>query len=115
MRREVMMLRTVLTGPKLEKAKLKEYLIRLMYVEMLGHDAAFGYIHAVKATNESDVSLKRVGYLATSAFLDENHELIILIVNTVQHSPPSAGWSTRKPSRLCCRRSRSFSTTRRCT
>ena len=84
MRREVMMLRTVLTGPKLEKAKLKEYLIRLMYVEMLGHDAAFGYIHAVKATNESDVSLKRVGYLATSAFLDENHELIILIVNTVQ-------------------------------
>ena len=84
MRREVMMLRTVLTGPKLEKNKLKEYLIRLMYVEMLGHDAAFGYIHAVKATNESDVSLKRVGYLATSAFLDENDELIILIVNTVQ-------------------------------
>lgn len=27
---------------------------------------------------------KRVGYLATSAFLDENHDLIILIVNTVQ-------------------------------
>ena len=60
MRREVMMLRTVLTGPKLEKNKLKEYLIRLMYVEMLGHDAAFGYIHAVKATNESDVSLSLI-------------------------------------------------------
>ena len=70
MRREVMMLRTVLTGPKLEKAKLKEYLIRLMYVEMLGHDAAFGYIHAVKATNESDVSLKRC-LLYTSDAADE--------------------------------------------
>ena len=28
--------------------------------------------------------MKRVGYLATSAFLNENHDLIILIVNTVQ-------------------------------
>ena len=84
MRREVMLLRTILASPKLEKAKMKEYLIRLMYVEMLGHDASFGYINAVKATHESDLSMKRVGYLATSAFLDEHHDLIILIVNTVQ-------------------------------
>jgi AP-4 complex subunit epsilon-1 len=28
--------------------------------------------------------MKRLGYLATSAFLDEHHDLIILIVNTVQ-------------------------------
>lgn len=79
-----MLLRTILSSPKLEKAKMKEYLIRLMYIEMLGHDASFGYIHAVKATHEPDLTMKRVGYLATSAFLDENHDLIILIVNTVQ-------------------------------
>ena len=35
MRREAMMLRTILASPKLDKDKLKEYLIRLMYVEML--------------------------------------------------------------------------------
>ena len=84
MRREAMMLRTILASPKLDKDKLKEYLIRLMYVEMLGHDASFGYIHAVKATTEHDLSLKRVAYLATAQFLDEHHDLIILIVNTVQ-------------------------------
>ena len=84
MRREIIMLRSILASPKLERSKLKEYLIRLMYVEMLGHDASFGYIHAVKATHEPDLALKRVGYLATSAFLHENHDLIILIVNTVQ-------------------------------
>ena len=84
MRREAMMLRTILSSPKLDKDKLKEYLIRLMYVEMLGHDASFGYIHAVKATTEHDLSLKRVAYLATAQFLDEHHDLIILIVNTVQ-------------------------------
>ena len=84
MRREVMLLRTILASPNMDRGKLKEYLIRLMYVEMLGHDASFGYIHAVKATVEHDLAMKRVGYLATSAFLDENHELIILLVNTVQ-------------------------------
>jgi AP-4 complex subunit epsilon-1 len=84
MRREVMTLRTQMASPKLEKTKMKELLIRLMYVDMLGHDASFGYIHAVKATHESDISMKRLGYLATSAFLDEHHDLIILIVNTVQ-------------------------------
>ena len=84
MRREAMMLRTILASPKLDKDKLKEYLIRLMYVEMLGHDASFGYIHAVKATTEHDLALKRVAYLATAQFLDEHHDLIILIVNTVQ-------------------------------
>ena len=38
MRREVMMLRTVLTGPKLEKNKLKEYLIRLRQCRPLARD-----------------------------------------------------------------------------
>ena len=67
--------------------------------EMLGHDATFGHIHAVKACVEPEIAVKRAGYLATTSFLDENHDLIILIVNTVQQDLKSARiiwWCARR-------------------
>jgi len=64
--------------------KMKEYIIRLVYIEMLGHDASFGYIQAVKMTHDDNLLLKRSGYLAVTLFLNEDHDLIILIVNTIQ-------------------------------
>lgn len=51
---------------------------------MLGHDASFGYIYAVKMTHDESVAMKRTGYLAVTLFLEEDHELMILIVNTIQ-------------------------------
>ncbi|KAL8521481.1 hypothetical protein ACS0TY_011846 [Phlomoides rotata] len=82
--REIETLKTRLVDPNTPKYKLKEYLIRLLYVEMLGHDASFGYIHAVKMTHDENLLLKRTGYLAVTLFLNEDHDLIILIVNTIQ-------------------------------
>jgi AP-4 complex subunit epsilon-1 len=74
---------TNLQNPK----KLKELLIRSIYVEMLGHDAStFAYIHGVNlcSYNKSLVS-KRVGYLVSCLFLDpKNSELMILLINTIQ-------------------------------
>eukprot|EP00898_Chlorokybus_atmophyticus_P003775 jgi/Chlat1/4399/Chrsp29S04536 len=81
---EVETLRKRLAQPDTPKRRMKELLVRLGYVEMLGHDASFGYIHAVKLANDPSLMLKKVGYLAVTLFLDENHELIILILNTVQ-------------------------------
>ena len=46
------------------KKKAKEFLIRLMYVEMLGHDGSFGYIKAVELAAAQSIVHKRVGYLA---------------------------------------------------
>ncbi|CAN1779685.1 AP-4 complex subunit epsilon [Linum perenne] len=81
---EIETLKRRLVEPGIPKRKMKEYVIRLVYVEMLGHDASFGYIHAVKMTHDDNLFLKRSGYLAVTLFLNEDHDLIILIVNTIQ-------------------------------
>ncbi|XP_008810151.1 AP-4 complex subunit epsilon [Phoenix dactylifera] len=82
--REIDTLKRRIAEPDVPRRKMKEYLIRLVYVEMLGHDASFGYIHAVKMTHDDSLLLKRTGYLAVTLFLNEDHDLIILIVNTIQ-------------------------------
>jgi AP-4 complex subunit epsilon-1 len=56
---------------------MKELLLRLVYAEMLGH------IHAVKMTHDESLPLKRTGYLAVALFIDERHDLVILVVNTI--------------------------------
>ncbi|XP_027345535.1 AP-4 complex subunit epsilon-like isoform X2 [Abrus precatorius] len=82
--REIETLKRRIVEPDIPKRKMKEYIIRLLYVEMLGHDASFGYIHAVKMTHHDNLLSKRTGYLALTLFLNEDHDLIILIVNTIQ-------------------------------
>ncbi|KAM7261884.1 hypothetical protein ACFE04_020961 [Oxalis oulophora] len=81
---EIDTLKRRIIEPDIPKRKMKEYIIRLLYIEMLGHDASFGYIHAVKMTHDDTLFLKRTGYLAVTLFLNEDHDLIILIVNTIQ-------------------------------
>ncbi|CAL0311726.1 unnamed protein product [Lupinus luteus] len=81
---QIQTLKVQLTEPNIPTRKIKEYIIRLLYIEMLGHDASFGYIHAVNITHHDSLLLKRTGYLAVTLFLHDNHDLIILIVNTIQ-------------------------------
>ncbi|KDO29264.1 hypothetical protein SPRG_19925 [Saprolegnia parasitica CBS 223.65] len=66
------------------KKKQKEFLIRLMYVEMLGHDASFGYIKAVEMTAATNLIQKRVGYLTCSLTLSPAHEFRFMIINQLQ-------------------------------
>ncbi|CAG8578175.1 3787_t:CDS:10 [Paraglomus occultum] len=68
-----------------DQKKMKDYIIRLIYCDMLGHNVEFGYIHAVKlAQSGKNIWEKRAGYLACSLFLYETHELSIMLINTVQ-------------------------------
>jgi AP-4 complex subunit epsilon-1 len=81
---EIEVLKKKIAEPDVPRRRMKEYIIRLVYVEMLGHDASFGYIQAVKMTHDDNLLLKKTGYLAVTLFLNEDHDLIILIINTIQ-------------------------------
>ncbi|TYZ58112.1 hypothetical protein PybrP1_011666 [[Pythium] brassicae (nom. inval.)] len=61
-----------------------------MYVEMLGHDASFGYIKAVEMTAATNLMQKRVGYLTCSLVLSPTHEFRFMIINQLQRDLQSS-------------------------
>ncbi|XP_022795045.1 AP-4 complex subunit epsilon-like [Stylophora pistillata] len=83
-KKELGVLKDKLMQPDTSAKQMREYLVRLIYCEMLGHHASFGYVEAIKFAQQSNLLYKRVGYLAVSLFLHENHELIVLLINTIQ-------------------------------
>lgn len=72
------------------KKRQKEFLLRVMYVEMLGHDASFGYIKAVELTASTNLLQKRVGYLCCSLTLSPSHEFRFMIINQLQRDLQSS-------------------------
>lgn len=87
---EIAILKVHLSQPNISPKKCKEYMIRAVYCEMLGHDAGFAYIHAVKLTHEKNLFAKRIGYLTCNLFLHKDHELMLLLINTMQRDLQSA-------------------------
>jgi len=81
---EASLLKVKFTERNLSEKKMKELLIRAIYVEMLGHDASFSHIYAVNLTQSKNLLVKRIGYLAASLFIEENSEMIILMISTMQ-------------------------------
>lgn len=81
---EVQTLKCRLMEADISPCKMREYLVRAIYIEMLGHPAPFAYIHAVKLTQNKNLLCKRIGYLLCSLCLDPNHELLLLLINTIQ-------------------------------
>eukprot|EP00461_Guttulinopsis_vulgaris_P010801 UN10879 len=63
---------------------MKEYLIRMLYCEMLGHEASFGHINAVNMVSSRNLLEKRIGYLSVCLTLHKDHQLMILLVNAFQ-------------------------------
>lgn len=83
MKQELSAMKEQVSSPNTTMKQMREVMVRAMYCEMLGYDASFTYIHAIKLAQQGGVLEKRVGYLAVSLFLSEGHELLLLLVNTV--------------------------------
>ena len=58
--REVEILKPRLKDPKMDKRWLKELLVRLIYVEMLGQDASWAHVKALQACSETNLITKKV-------------------------------------------------------
>ncbi|GFR52797.1 hypothetical protein Agub_g15417, partial [Astrephomene gubernaculifera] len=80
---ELELLKQRLSDPKLDRSRGKEYMIRLIYCEMLGHDASFAYVKALQFASDPNIHTKKAAYLALTQFLDHNNQLVLLLVNTL--------------------------------
>jgi len=81
---EVAQLKVLMANRHLSKKRMKEFLIRIVYAEMLGHDASFGYIRAIELTASSLIIHKRTGYLCAALCLSPEHEFRFMMVNQLQ-------------------------------
>ena len=81
---EVQTLKQRMAARDVTNKKMREYIMRMVYVEMLGHDASFGHIHAVKMAHSRSILDKRMGYLGVTLTLHSEHEFMLLLINTIQ-------------------------------
>jgi len=62
----------------------KKYICKLLYMFMLGYEIDFGHMEAVNLISSDKYSEKHIGYLACTLLLNENHELLTLITNSIK-------------------------------
>ncbi|KCV70958.1 hypothetical protein H696_01905 [Fonticula alba] len=73
-----------MSEPNVSDKAMREYLLRVVFLEMLGLPATFGHIHAVNLAQKAQtVSEKRVAYLAVRLLLHRGHELCIMLIQTI--------------------------------
>lgn len=69
---------------KLDGYNKKKYVWKLLYCYMLGYDVEIGHMAAIQLITSNKFSEKTCGYMACSLLLNETHELLTLICNSIQ-------------------------------
>ena len=92
MKIEQIKLKELISKPNATPLQRKEYLIRAIYLEMLGQDASFSYLYAVNLTQDKNIMNKRLGYLACALLLNSESEFYILLVASLQKDLQSDNW-----------------------
>eukprot|EP00756_Hemistasia_phaeocysticola_P009354 Hpha_TRINITY_DN14869_c0_g2::TRINITY_DN14869_c0_g2_i1::g.169539::m.169539/K12400/AP4E1; AP-4 complex subunit epsilon-1 len=90
--KEISVLKASMGMKDIDRRQMKEYVVRLLYCEMLGHSAEFGYIHCVNLIASTDLLQKRTGYLAVQLTIAPESELLYLIVAAIQKDLKSSNY-----------------------
>jgi AP-4 complex subunit epsilon-1 len=90
--KEQEVLKTKIRESGVSNKKMKEFLLRAIYIEMLGHDATFAQKYCLNLTQDKNILNKRVGYLACNLLLSETSEFLILLVASLQKDIQSNNW-----------------------
>ncbi|CUS07797.1 unnamed protein product [Tuber aestivum] len=70
------------TGRETDKQRTGEY--TLLYIYILGWNVDFGHLEAVNLISATKYSEKQIGYLAVTLFLNEKHDFLHLVVNSIK-------------------------------
>lgn len=63
----------------------KKYVWKMLYIYMLGYDVDFGHMEAISLISAPKYPEKQVGYIVTSCLLNENHDFLRMVINTVRN------------------------------
>ncbi|KAG0636582.1 adaptin N terminal region-domain-containing protein [Tuber brumale] len=69
---------------ELANIRLKKYVCKLLYIYILGWNVDFGHLEAVNLISATKYSEKQIGYLAVTLFLNEKHDFLHLVVNSIK-------------------------------
>ena len=62
-------------------------LAKLMFIHMLGYPTHFGQMECLKLIASAGFPEKRIGYLGLMLLLDERHEVLMLVTNSLKQYP----------------------------
>ena len=62
----------------------KKYVLKLLYIYMLGYNVDFGHNEALKLISANAYSEKQVGYMTTSVILNEKNEFLRMAINSIR-------------------------------
>lgn len=62
----------------------KKYVLKLLYIYMLGYNVDFGHTEALKLISASSYAEKQVGYMTTSVILNERNEFLRMAINSIR-------------------------------
>ncbi|BAM42425.1 uncharacterized protein TOT_040000792 [Theileria orientalis strain Shintoku] len=93
--REISLLKLNFQNKNVSKNQLKDYLLRCLYIEMLGFNTKFAYIHAINMAQDKHLVYKSTGYLCCMTMLESKSDLLLLLINTIQKDLQSPNFMDR--------------------